>query len=69
MTDDVSGEGSVLFETPSFSFAPSEYNETTVSFQNDCCGEVGLCDEFYGRRPTTDCSNYSPPFFSKCIIV
>ena len=64
---DLDGHGSVL---TLFNELPrvSEYMNNTIDFQTDCCGAVGLCDEFYRRRVQKNCTFYTPPKFCKCTI-
>ena len=61
---DLDGHGSVL---TLFNELPraSEYISNTIDFQTDCCGDVGLCDEFYKRRVPNFCNHYIPPRFRK----
>ena len=61
---DLDGHGSIL---TLFNELPrvSEYISNTIDFQKDCCGAVGLCDEFYRRRVPNFCNFYIPPRISK----
>ena len=60
---DEAGHGSVLILLKSTNFA--EIRANTVGFQNDCCGEVDMCDQFYRRRIPRACTFYRPPRFGK----
>ena len=62
------GTGSVLTLFNEFPRV-SEYISSTINFQTDCCGDVGLCLEFYKRRVPNFCTHYFPPRFRKYIAI
>ena len=50
-------KGSMLFYSP-FLY-PDQFQTYDSSLRLQCC-EAGLCDIFFARRPTDDCSQYQP---------
>lgn len=66
---DPNGHGSVLLLVDEFRESLSEAVEYTVGFQDACCGEVGLCNQFYQRRIPSTCVLYGPPVFGKQLHV
>lgn len=61
--EDPNGYGSILFYSLTNRLAFQEYRNNTIRFQEDCCDEVGLCDQFYRRRIPNRCTFYEPSIF------
>ena len=38
-----------------------EYLKYDKQLKDACCGVAGLCHMYYERRPSQDCTGYTPP--------
>ena len=45
-------------------YNPLRYSNESIVYDQQlkqlCCGEAGLCDQFYERRPADNCELYKP---------
>ena len=55
--------GSMLLYTPLL--YPSESSLYDFALREECCDGPGLCDLFFTRRPSQECSQYDPMTWGK----